>query len=76
MLRKSCILSELNYRAAPNSYKLPFDIKRIILEAQTDYNKSDDLFLFAACQDDGFACVIAIGFSLISIASKVLFSAE
>ena len=44
VLRESCILSELNYRAAPNSYKLPFDIKRIILEAQTDYNKSDDLF--------------------------------
>ena len=44
VLRNSIILSELNYRAAPNSFKLPFDIKRIILEAKTDYNSSDDLF--------------------------------
>ena len=39
-------------------------------------SKSDDLFLFAGCQKLGLACVIAIGFSLNSIASKVLFSAE
>ena len=39
-------------------------------------SKSFDLFLFAGCQKLGLACVIAIGFSLKSIASKELFSAE
>jgi DNA-directed RNA polymerase II subunit RPB1 len=38
VLRESSILVELNYRAAPNSFKLPFDIKRLILEAKTDHN--------------------------------------
>ena len=40
------------------------------------FKRSLDLFHFAACQNNGFACVIAIGFSLNSIASNVLFSAE
>jgi DNA-directed RNA polymerase II subunit RPB1 len=38
IIRESCILTELNYRAAPNSFKLPFDLKRLILEANTEFS--------------------------------------
>ena len=38
LVRESSILTELNYRAAPNSFKLPFDLNRLILEATTEYS--------------------------------------
>ena len=46
------------------------------LEAANAFKTSFDLFLFAANQNDGLACVIAIGLEDIFIASNVDFSAE
>jgi DNA-directed RNA polymerase II subunit RPB1 len=42
-IRHASILTELNYRAAPNSFSLPFDLHRIISDAKSEYNTGDPL---------------------------------
>ena len=43
VIRKASILTELNYRAAPNSFSMPFDLHRIISDAKSEYNSGDAL---------------------------------